>query len=87
MFDVRVLQLNCQRFLHGANCAEEHFFDLVLVGFSGPLADIEEHLVLATLSERLQLAFEILGVVCHFLVPSTILNDEGLRLVLVALHV
>ena len=50
------------------------------------LRDLLKQLVLATLCQMLKLAFQIIGVKGHFLVPSTIFDDKTLRFSLIALH-
>ena len=64
----------------------ENLFDLVFVGLGRPLRHFLEQLVLATLRQMLKLAFKVIGVQGHFVIPSTVFEDEALRLPLEALH-
>ena len=72
--------------LHLDNCIIEHLLDFVLVGLRRALRNFLEQLVLAALRQVLKLAFQIVGVKGHFLIPSTVFDDQALRLPLVALH-
>ena len=46
-----------------------------------------EQLVLATLCQSLKLALKVLCVQSHFLIPSTVFDNQSLCFSLVALHV
>ena len=79
--------MNCHFVLHLEYSIVEYLLDLVLVSLRRSLRDLLKQLVLAALCQMLKLAFQIIRVKGHFLVPSTVFDDKALRLPLVALHV
>jgi len=87
LVDVRVLELHCKLILHCSHSLVKHFLDLVLVSLCRALGHVLEKLVLATGCKSFKLAFQVLRMQGHFLVPITAFNDKRLRLLLITLHV
>ena len=87
MLNVLVFDLFCHFVFHLEYSIVEYLLDLVLVCLRRSLRDLLKQLVLAALCQMLKLAFQIIRMKGHFLVPSTVFDDKALRLPLVAFHV
>ena len=87
LLDILVLDFDCQIIVHGTDSLVEYRLDLVFMSLGSSLSHILEQLVLAALCQSLKLALKVLCVKSHFLVPSTVFDNQSLCFSNVALHV